>query len=117
MKVPATHEELGQATHTALRKLCDSKATSALWNYIRVISPEEWTKILIELHGHLKQVQQKTLESKAFSIFPNKKPAEALKEAVMKLDYMGVPHVACFYCICCLFNASDWEGFAGYLES
>lgn len=105
MKVPETHEEVGQATHTALRKICDSKATSALYNYIHVMPKGEWTKIIKHLHKHMKQAPS------------TKTPASALKDAVMDLDYMGHPPLACFYCICCLFNDTDWDCFAGYLES
>jgi hypothetical protein len=47
-------ENLGEALHVALRKCCDSKATSAAYNCISLMPGSVWGKFLDGLYGRFK---------------------------------------------------------------
>jgi hypothetical protein len=46
-------ESISMNMHTALRKLCDSKATSALWNAINIVSDETTTYFFTKMQKEL----------------------------------------------------------------
>jgi hypothetical protein len=112
-----------QLMHTALRKACDSKITSAASNLIHIIhiTPEKWNPWRM-----LGALVAKELNA-------GKKPAAALEHAIAKLDdtYMDqvvadrdkekIPDGACstMYALKCTlecFSKDDVKGMASYLE-
>jgi hypothetical protein len=109
--------------HTALRKACDSKITSAAYNLIHTIhiEPEKWDPWRM-----LGALVAKELNA-------GKKPVPALESAIARLDNVFMDQVVAYrdkemvpddarsmmYALKCTlecFAASDVRGMASYLE-
>jgi hypothetical protein len=99
-------EEVYACLHTALRKLCDSKITSAAWNAFQNLSGDARRWVCEPVEQALKGSYE-TIE--AFE--------QACKTACMDAEYMGVSEKAMVHCMYELFSADDWSGYLGYLYS
>lgn len=97
-------ENLGEALHSALRKLCDSKPTSLAWNLIHVLPGEIWGSYLDHVHARLKDA-------------PADRRALVLRKASLDWDYSGTPAKATLHCTFEMFDEIDWTAYAGYLDS
>jgi hypothetical protein len=95
--------EWGSCLHTALRKCCDSTATTIAYNAI------------CELHiGWEKYLRHVTVTAPDGSL-------EAIKKASLKWDYLNAPRqetniAIILHCSFELFSHSDWEGYVSFLR-
>ena len=96
--------EWSELLHVALRKVCDSKATSAAWNLIYLMD-EGWEGYLV----HLKESLPEAVAQAAGSV------SQGLRCASMSWKYLGSHETVAFYCVLCLVDDTDWEGFASFL--
>ena len=111
MRLLATRESLSECVHTALRKLCDSKQSSLLWNIIalkcndfnREREGDVWTNYLDNLWKLLKLVDNESFTT-----------SEALVLAATELGY-GNYEVNIFSLAVECLSDQDLYGMAGYL--
>ena len=106
-------ECLGECLHAALRKCCDSKPTTLLWNVVGLLDEKVWELYLDHIWVAL-QVADKT----------GVKLAEALKEASLSFEdavsgqkRRDFPshHFYVFVGTLELLSAEDWQGYAAFL--
>lgn len=108
-RVTATREDLGPLLHTALRKMCDSAATSLAWNLIDLIVDHEnkaW-------HEYLNTV---------WAAIERDKPEEhwlllltVKRASVDELRYAGDRAKSALHCAFRLFNLEDWTGYISFI--
>jgi len=98
-------ENVYEAVHVALRKLCDSPATSAAWNALHLLKKER--RWLVDfLYGVATRERYETVEALV----------EAAKRAVTDdMEYMGNAERALMHCLFRLFSDDDWTGMFGYI--
>jgi hypothetical protein len=107
-------EDLGEALQVALRKACDSTPTSLLWNIIYKVDEHTWEKYLDMVYVELQIAEatgtplkdalrkiSKEFRRKAYSIRDDKLDGHGITLMVISFE---------------LFNDSDWEGYASFLE-
>lgn len=98
-------ENVGESFHTALRKACDSKPTSAMWNAIHVVKPETYgvycDAIMVAVHGK----QFWTLGEFA----------HAVKTAWLAVPYFGKVELALLHCIGEMMDVIDWQGASDFM--
>lgn len=110
-------DELGGALHTALRKACDSKPTSAMWNLIYVCD-NGWLWYLEQFFKRLQKA--KTHDG---VIDAAKRAASCTSMTASEAEYTKIPsepegirhEVYSLICVLDLFDERDWEGFVAYL--
>ena len=96
-------EDLGEALHTALRKLCDSTPTSIAWNLIALdVCTAAWEE-------YLQIVWPKTRRVKKDDLW------KQLKVASENWPGCGNHAKAALRCAFRLFSDDDWKQMAGYL--
>lgn len=97
-------EDLGMATHTALRKVCDSSPTSLAWNLINLegITPA-WKEYLEILWSIIKALKKKPDDY-----------GPILKQASESLEW-GNHGQACLKLTFRFFDDGDWSGMAAFL--
>jgi len=103
--VSIERENVYEAFHTALRKLCDSPVTSAAWNSLHLLAKER--RWLVDfLYG--------ALTSTAYESLPDL--IGAMKKAVATDEtYFGNPERALMHSLFSMFNDGDWGGALGYM--
>ncbi len=101
-KLNIDRDVLGECLHTALRKLCDSPATSAAWNLI-YLADDAWKHYL-------------DLAAKNLKGMTADDAWHGLRKAAEEMEYHGKHGYAALYCIFKCFDENDWEGFSGYLS-
>ena len=130
IKEDITRDDLGPLLHTALRKLCDSKATSAMYNAIQIVDGRVWGLYLDVIWTALEKNPEFN-DRNALSLIIH----EAWKSVFDACDHDD--HVAqikkwlrtecrdmntdcqinLLYCIGEMMDDDDWNAFAGYLVS
>ena len=100
-KIKIDRDDLGECIHTALRKCCDSPATSAAWNVI-YLTDEGWGHYLDVAFQNLKGAT----EDNAW---------QRLRSAAEAMDFMGNHGRSALYSIFRCFTEDDWKGFASFL--
>lgn len=97
----------GEALHTALRKLCDSTATTIAYNAIAVME-ESWHHYVEHVRNTLRKDDVLHEELRRVSLQWN----------CHQPSFMGKErHLAnILACSFKLFSIADWQGFAGFLE-
>lgn len=103
--VTVERESIYEAVHVALRKLCDSPATSAAWNALHLMEKERgW--LVDFLYGVATRERYETVEALI----------DAAKRAVSNdMEYMGNAERALMHCLFRLFSDDDWAGMFGYI--
>lgn len=112
-------DSLAESLHVALRKGCDSSASSAAWNLIYLLKPKQW-------NGFLKHVEDGFATYSLTATGETKKLTERmttaalskqLKAVVSKWKPYGEGHEAvALHCVFDLFSENDWYGFASFLH-
>jgi hypothetical protein len=107
-------EYLSEALHVALRKACDSKPTSLMWNLIYLADGEEWELYLDHVYVQLIVACTKDeplpLALKAASLsFSN---ALHASRRTQKINHHVV---TCWDITFEMMSTADWEGYAAYL--
>lgn len=97
MKLCVDREGLGEAFHTALRKLCDGHASSAMWNVIYLLPPESWGDFLDWLWKALNDAPEGT------------GAVRWLKRENRGSWYVGKPPLAAMHCLLLLFTDDEWH--------
>jgi hypothetical protein len=103
--VRAGREDVYANLHTALRKVADSKITSAAWNAMHVIDDDarNWMSNIV--------VSALTMQEFATA----EEVVAAVKEAFAKdNEWRGIPDRALIHCLLELFTDSDWYGFLSF---
>lgn len=95
-------EDIGSALHTALRKLCDSKPTSIVWNAIHLLDDELWESYVscIEETIRGKDSTTETIKSQTLRFWEDA-PISALRN-IMKCGFD-------------LFDDVDWSNYAYWI--
>lgn len=107
-------DDIPEALHVALRKLCDSTPTSILWNLIYIMDQGIWGKYLDYVYTKIKIAegtgQEYWLALKEASLgFEN----EMYRRREPKIE----GHSLCLMNICFeQFEEFDWKGYAGFIE-
>lgn len=106
--------DLAAPLHTALRKCCDSKPTSALWNLIYVCD-DGWGWYLEQFHKRLKKA-----ETEEGVIRAAKKAATCTDLSTAEGEYEVVPdgmrhEVYGLLCVMAMFDEHDWAGFISFI--
>ena len=106
-KLPFQAEDMGALLHTALRKECSSKITSAAYNLVVVIPKDDWMAYLVPLHEAMASKKIKSVgELVALARMVNRD----------KFEYIANQFRACLYCIFELFTDDDWAGMLSYVS-
>jgi hypothetical protein len=112
-------DSLAESLHVALRKGCDSSASSAAWNLIYLLKPKQWNGFLkhvekgfeafsVTVTGETKKLTERALDEAL---------AKQLKKVVTKWEPYGEGHEAvALHCVFDLFSENDWHGFASFLS-
>lgn len=97
------------AFHTALRKCCDSSATSAAWNFMRGFTDKEWTLFTPKLHAAIRMAAGET-SGEAFS--------DSLSLCMNDMDHMQFhDHGYLWKAFCGVLSsmsADDWQSACSY---
>jgi hypothetical protein len=106
--VTATRKDLGLLLHTALRKLCNSRVTSAAYNVIHLLvdhDRESWSVHLNAVWDELESRKPKTPEE----------VRDAVK--IASTQRMGCVSAGtnALYCLFLMFSDEDFQGYVGFL--
>jgi hypothetical protein len=100
-------ENISELLHTALRKLCDSKITSAAWNMMYLLSPATTQEFYGTIWKRLEKVER---EAEYEEI------VKQVRLAITKdFDYIGSNEKALVYCVFCCFDKKDWDSYCSYV--
>lgn len=102
IKERETKAVLGECLHTALRKACDSHATSLAWNLVYLIPDARWDRYLDFIHEAMK------------STSPENR-LEMLKKRSLELPSEDNAFV-CLRLTFEMFDGKDWKGYGVYLS-
>lgn len=94
----------GPAMHSALRKVCDSKITSAAWNAIS-LSDHGWEDFLLHVTPRFTQD------------LSHDEVVEIVRDSLLDFDYVGDSERSLLYCLFYLFEENDWYGMTAYLPN
>jgi len=96
--------------HVALRKSCDSKATSIAWNAINLMENEHKESYINYIYDDLeKDIKERTYYSFSDLIHLIRKSSLSWR------DYFGNHAASILACSFDLFSIDDWEGYSNYL--
>lgn len=109
-------ENLPEALHVALRKLCDSTPTIILWNLIHKLDEGTWGLYLDHVWLELQLAMAASKETLLWACL--KRASLEFEDTVRrkrldKLDFYGLRIMDSVFE---LFSDGDWQGYAGYLE-
>lgn len=116
-KLRTDRDGLGECLHAALRKCCDSKVTSLLWNVIGLLDEKVWEMYLDHVWVRL-QVAEKTgtdfshvlkEASLSFEDEVYRRPAERRQINNQHLSVLALTFE--------LMATEDWEGYVAFLEA
>ena len=91
--------------HTALRKVCDSKVSSATWNAMQIITRPTRLWLIDAIEKPLVESTHETVESFV----------EAIKGAILDAPFAQNYEKAMMHSLFEQFDTRDWEGFCGFL--
>ncbi len=108
--------------HTALRKGCDSNASSAAWNLVYLLKPDEWAMVGDEVITALKDytpppvpVRKDTDWDLMHRITLEMTPL-IRTHLLRRWKPYGKGHgIVALFCILELFSDADWVGFVSFL--
>lgn len=114
-----TPSDLGMALHTALRKACDSKATSAAWNLIEILN-EPWSIYLDLLLKELKEAKRPSLSDlREFTLdlwHPFGEIDQIVRDDRGSAARKDRRLITALGCVFEMFDDVDWHGYGSYLD-
>ena len=96
-------EEFPELLHSALRKLCDSDATTIAWNIICILPPPKWFVYLDWVYSKLESGSTLKDASLSWRGWDYKAPSENYSSKVLMTAFK-------------LFTDRDWEMYGAYLK-
>lgn len=111
-KLAVTREDLAEALHTALRKCCDSRPTTLLWNMIYVIDGGVWQLYLDHVWSSLSVLVDRGETAKVILKSASLKFRASVDRRNDKIEGHSVTLLDLLFRD---FSENDWAGYAEYL--
>jgi excinuclease UvrABC ATPase subunit len=116
---------IGPALHAALRKVCDSKATSAMYNAVEIVDERVWSLYLDAVWNALEKTEFDNQEmlgrlvheawKSVFDACDHDDPIAQEKKRLRNYQFAAEAQINLLYCIGEMMSDEDWIGFVGYL--